>query len=754
MLGIPQGISTASVIEREQRGEELRRKLADPSIHQSHPVIGPLIRSQRQYILWHLLFLVLHLAELVVLALVHRVYFPPESLFILRVCSSLSVLSSVVAFGISMLPEGARDSSRPSIVSLGRLIFQISLAAVAVLTILLTFGGALSFTSPVIFRVLVFSVLFTLPFDVLTQFLFVNQGRLPGLIGMRSSRAWLVLGDVVSLWCLYQNLPLLCLVARVVPRVLLALGLWRSGMARPIRELFISPLFTDVTERKGLMHLWRNCRGGILAALALELWLYMALYAMQTQVEGLQVLVFVFHKVVHFGFIIGVRLGFRQPRIWTSADPRLRNESTAFAIMRTFWVGASAAIVSLLFAPALWLQKDIVLWSSHLGERYVPSLVLWGAFLVAGLLKVVVFSGVTIVTMKSTGWRLGAVLGVGLLLLGGMLFGFMHVPNTIEVEHALLMILLTEALLLVAIAGVVFRLGSRQLFSAYESRLESGAMGQLAALSSYLATIGVGGPGARTSAKTSSGALLYLKAMGPWRTSLREVLHEPLHGSADASSPLHVDVLLPLSGYQSLVLLSAPADWTSQKLEGELVSRLGGNLETLTLLSHGHVLLTDELRSVRDAATAAAWLLSLVRRGRTLPVLSAEQEEVVEAVCSLFFSDKAANDASSRETSKGVQVWSVAEHRGATSALRQDDQTGELLRYGAEILRDDRIIDPSVVWKRQWKGHVHSFDRHGIYSIGAMNDSLRPLKAYIEDAILLRSFTQTIAPLFRGGTKA
>jgi hypothetical protein len=683
----------------------------------------------------------------VVLALVHRVYFPPESLFILRLCSSLSVISSVVAFGIGLLPEVARDSSRPSIISLGRLIFQISLAAVAVLTILLTFGGALSFTSPAIFRVLVFSVLFTLPFDVLTQFLFVNQGRLPGLIGMRSSRAWLVLGDVISLWCLYQNLPLLCLVARVVPRVALALGLWRSGMARPVRELFMSPLFTDASERNVLRHLWGSCRGGIFASLVLELSLYMVLLVVQAQVEGLQVLAFVFHKVVHFGLIIGIRLGFRQSKIWTSADPRLRNGSVAFAIKRTFWLGVSAALVSLLFAPALWLQKDIVLWSSHLGERYVPSLGLWAAFLVAGFLKVVIFSGVTLVTMKSTGWRVATVLGVGLLLQGGVLLGLMDIPSNIDVEQALLMILLTEGLLLMAIAGAVFWVGSRQLLAAYEARLESGAIGQLAMLSSYLAALGAGG--AQTSAMNSPRALLYLKALGPWRTSLRALLLGP----TEASSSIQVDALLPLSGYQSLVLLSAPGDWTSQKLEGELVSRLGGNLETLRLLSHDRALFADELREVRDPGTAAAWLLSLVRGARTLPLLSPEEQAEVEAIGARFFGDRAANDSPLRKIPMGVQVWSVAERRDSPPASREGGGA-ELLRYGSEVLRDDRVVDPSAIWKRRWKGYVHSFDREGIYSIGLLDDSLRPLKAYIEDTVLLRCFTQTIAPSFRGGTTA
>ncbi len=699
--------------------------LSDPHPRAPLQVLIRLVCSQRNYIFWHVTFLALHFAELLVLALIHRIYFPPESLLLLRVCSTVSLIA-VIASCSARLSQSFSDSDAergggPDAWRVARLLFQSTLLLMLALAVCVYLSRDANFASPPIFRALVFSIFITLPFDCMLNFIFLNQRAFSRLIHRRHLRTITLLGDLVSLWCVYTDQPVLCLLSRTLPRLWAALAVWKDVTGFTVSRLFEARLFADASERKSAVYLIQTSGPAVACAGLMEVSLYWSLWLLNRGVEGAALLIFCSHKIVHLGHLVSLRLGMRQSAMFDAADVRVGTQMGLAFLRRWGLVMLASILVAILFSPMLLLQKEVVLWSSHLGESFGWSLAVGLSVLALTGARICTHGLVTMAALRLRRWRECLPVIIWMLFVGSVLSWLTRsVLVHEEMEQTLISLSSAEALLNLGFLWCVAWLLMREL------RLSHAALKRGASIR-FLEEF------ERDLTKPSdSVCLVYVKTSGKLQKPLLEVV-----------TPAEKDGLKPFAcfsiiGNQSLMLLRASRPLGKVRIRQSLARCLAGGIEELRILKSEVADYHELFPFGVSSESVTRWLVDLLRQGKPEPTLSEEERERLDFICETAFGTSRATEAA---MVPGFVVASAAE-KWDLSHISERDLRKQIVRYGKRLIERDLVWNPIPLWKGEFRGFVHLVRNGEVVRILWFDASLRSLKPHIENAALVRSFVE------------
>lgn len=380
----------------------------------SLPYLWHCIARQGAYLLWTASLLLIQVLEVAVLAFFHNIYFPPESLFALRLISSVSMLGILFALNSRMRiyqsPEAPTDLKElgpalsPQIRTelLGKIVFLLANCASLLLIVYLTWGTTLHFTSPPIYRAVILSGIIALPWDTLTTFLFYNLGVLKRPVPPRPFRVYSITCYLLALLCLAANLPLLFFIVRVLPRPILTGYLWHHAVGGRLRDLF--RFRKELFQReKAFFRAYAYSLGWTFALFSLyEMSLYFLYAPLAIFDPNISLIIFFSHKLIHLGNVFGIKLSLIYlPRLKTSlviGERRLilKRQRQIIVGMLLYLSLASS------FLPLVLMKHEVLMWAAPTGEKLYMG---WPLTFI--LLLLVFFRGAAATLLS---WLLGTTL--------------------------------------------------------------------------------------------------------------------------------------------------------------------------------------------------------------------------------------------------------------------------------------------------------------------------------------------------------
>ena len=365
----------STLVRKLETAKTRMQRVANPAPIRFWDLLSAFFLRQSSYLLWSVTVIALQLLEVLTLAWVHFIYFPPESLILLRASSSFLCgticFSAGVRVYLSQRTKRSQVQYRGGLEALSHLVFWFGTACSTVAILWILFGTFLHLNSPPIFRAVMLGTLLVLPFDMLSTFQLYNARFLALSPPERSTRLLALALNFLGLLLIALDLPLIYLLARLAPRFILLSSTFRMMKSSPLRLLYFPRIVPHLLElaSSGLLPLF--------VVFTLEVSLFLSLNAFTRVQEDISVLVFLAHKLVHFGMILSVKSILEwYPRI--SKAKRRRDAKLLTLLSRRFFiVCAICAGTAMLFTPVVMLKHDVLLWISPTGDYLeVSSLLL------------------------------------------------------------------------------------------------------------------------------------------------------------------------------------------------------------------------------------------------------------------------------------------------------------------------------------------------------------------------------------------
>lgn len=331
----------------------------------SFQLIKFLFYRQRLYLFWTISIISFQILEVLLLATQHFVYLPPDGLNILRLISVSSLIAATTALHLRLLRSKAIES-RQIVVWFSQAVFSVSLVVAFAASFYLIQFTPLEFSSPPIFRSVLIAGLISLPLDAVLSFLFYSLGVQKRLVYVPFTRSYVFFSLIGALVCLYYNMPILYLVVRFVPKLIILAWVWRKLTDSEFLRLF------------RLNELWRNFNQtyeGVLRGLgrsyillaAFEVSLLFSFGVLSHGNQNLAVIIFLIHKSIHIASLMNLKTGFRLIRD-ERAFSQFRVPKKRYFLDKYISIALLHSLCVVAFFPLLFLKKELVFWISPTGE--------------------------------------------------------------------------------------------------------------------------------------------------------------------------------------------------------------------------------------------------------------------------------------------------------------------------------------------------------------------------------------------------
>lgn len=357
-----------------RRSAELRARAAlAPAL--SRAFLADAARRQVRYLGWTSVSLLLQVGEVAAIALVHLVYFPPESLELLRLQSALSLLGPLCAYGMRVVPARRRTGGELGALVQRRVLLVAQLgfcaAGAAAVTMLgyVALATDLHRSTPAIYRAVLLASVVGLPADVATTFLFHQLRSFPEVVLHRRFRVASTGARVLGLGAIALDLPSMFLVLALGPRLLVLGGLWRRLAGAPLPAFFRLPLGGQPDAWAFARDLVRALAPVVAVVALVEASLFVTFGRLSRLEQNLPLVLYLCHKLAHVTTVMGLRTLGRHVGALRRVQ-RLGDRVAARAVLARVTVAIGAAsVLSLVLLPAALAKRDLVRWISPIGTQ-------------------------------------------------------------------------------------------------------------------------------------------------------------------------------------------------------------------------------------------------------------------------------------------------------------------------------------------------------------------------------------------------
>lgn len=360
------------------------------------------------------------IGELVLLAKLYFVVVPPSSLGILTVLSVAHTASISIALSLRSAIRESSDLPDPAVVA-NRYIVAVSYGMTAlafVLALALVLFTNSAFDSPPIYRALVLSWIFALPFEAALIMGLYTLNIRGVLLVSRVLWRLQIFQIFASCACIYVNAPLVLLCARLGAlllsiRILYPANSWRFRMALEVRTA--PPAFRRLIAR------------GVGAAL-MELAGKMLLFRVMVLDAEIALLGLLLQRFIHVASAFSLRTAYQLRHNFCRAaaygSVRIRGRlASRFTILSLAGVAPATLLIPLVF-----VREELLAWLSPYGEEVTPAAAIVAGLVVIIALHATVIGGAWLVDegqhavrrSPGTGRRLGFTafsLGIGSVML-------------------------------------------------------------------------------------------------------------------------------------------------------------------------------------------------------------------------------------------------------------------------------------------------------------------------------------------------
>ena len=367
--------SYAALADKLTEREEKRRALAEAPVF-SFGFLSFLLFRQWRYLLWTFVVIGLQLGEVSILAFVHFIYFPPESLQILRLLSGVSLVGILAAkamkgLQIDALAPGAnsrseRQQMRVLLIAKALLLFG-AVVSVAIASYI-TFGTTLHFTTPPIYRAILVSGLLALPFDLFSTFIFYNLSCFPKVVLRKNFRTIAVASYAIGLVFLYFGNPIFYMAMVLAPRFFLSGILWAKTSKQPWKALFTFRLEKAKDSGLFFFHFVRRLIPAVFYVGVLDLSIYAVFHFVCEADANLALLLFFCHKMTHVATALGIKTNLYYGRQLAGSLAISDKKATRQVFVKLFVAVIFYAGIAMSLFPVLLAKRNLVFWASPAGE--------------------------------------------------------------------------------------------------------------------------------------------------------------------------------------------------------------------------------------------------------------------------------------------------------------------------------------------------------------------------------------------------
>lgn len=338
------------------------------------------------YFFWTLALMSFQVLEVLILGFVHYVYFPPVSLDILRVLSTLTLIPLVLSFYQRVEASQSKileeNEVREHYFQKARWVFVGGLgAAVLLVSWSLAFTN-LHFSAPPIFRAVLLAGMVSLPLDALMAYLFSSAPSLRKYFLLPQARLSTILSMTLALGCLALDWPLLYLMVRILPKLWICFRVWSKISGSPFRSL-LHDLRGPTSQEWSL-----QLRSSLLWILILEIGFYASFFSLTRQDSTAGLFIFFIHKMIHTGCVMSLKiLNPFYRRLQFAMN--LRSQTTRKKVLKNFiWASALASTLTLLLIPLFEIKHAFLSWASPTGDYFVIPWVILGLSVVSVVTRV------------------------------------------------------------------------------------------------------------------------------------------------------------------------------------------------------------------------------------------------------------------------------------------------------------------------------------------------------------------------------
>ena len=344
-----------------------------------------LLLRNRGYIVWVIALLGLQLAEIYLLASVHFIYFPPESLWFLKILSTLTLLGIVTSlkfksFCINDRLSTERDSridQRALLLLIARSLLIVLGLFVLVAGFYLLFATRLHFTAPAIYRAVLAAALLSLPFDVLNTLFLYNLKSAAHRVRGYDLRTITLILNLIALGAIIADFPLMFIFLKLASRIWLFRHLAAAATADSLISFFRVRAFLKPDSFRVLLRFWAEAAPTVFILLLLELAFILIARPLGHQDPNLAALLFYVHKIIHIGAVLGLKANLTL--LTDLIHARILKDRQLFSLIIRKTVASMLfflPLIVLLFSLLL-VSREIIFWNSPLGEelQLTPQLI-------------------------------------------------------------------------------------------------------------------------------------------------------------------------------------------------------------------------------------------------------------------------------------------------------------------------------------------------------------------------------------------
>ncbi|MCX5747985.1 MAG: hypothetical protein NT062_36450 [Proteobacteria bacterium] len=372
-----------TAVKRRIMAAASRAHQRGPAIRTQKPleVMRSSMSGQSRYLRWLSLGAGLQVIEILVLAWVHYVYFPPASIKLLRIVSSFGTAIVIVALASSR--KLFSQAERPGNNDVARIrettsvIFLLALVTSCAISVYLARAG-LDHSTPPIFRAVLMSTLLTLPLVSSSTFLIYHL-RSWDYPALSPWFRWLsVASGLCGIAMIVADLPLAYLAVRLVPVILFARACWSRATGLPLRALFQIRVRELRTWTADIVELFKASATALIGFLCVDVGFYLAIAPGRRALTWIPLFAYVAHKLLHTMVVGGVK---ETTRLLIHVRPYFAFQPRRWAIeigRRLSFVSLGLLVSAGLIVPVLLIGRGVLFWRSLEGEplRIAPTLII------------------------------------------------------------------------------------------------------------------------------------------------------------------------------------------------------------------------------------------------------------------------------------------------------------------------------------------------------------------------------------------
>ena len=327
----------------------------------------------KQYLLWSFGLGWLQIIEVLLLAIYHYIYMPPESLQLLRLLSSFSLFGIIFAiiFRSFTFEQSVKETDRLALQGQARLLAYLlllfGLGVAVVLSLKMIFYTHLHFTAPPIFRAVIICGVINLPLTLFSAFILYNLKAFNSPVLSMNLRMLFFLAKAAALIALVINSPAIYCTLTVLPQFIIAKHLWKLTTAG-LNRSFLKLNYSDLSQNVAIRSLFQRSWPGILMFLASETSFYLVCHILSSYDANIAFALYLLQKLVHLAQIMSFKTNRSLSNQYLSAFYTKNipgfTENTKRSLVAIFVY----VTLALSFLPILYLKHETSAWTSPTGE--------------------------------------------------------------------------------------------------------------------------------------------------------------------------------------------------------------------------------------------------------------------------------------------------------------------------------------------------------------------------------------------------